>query len=83
MRKICPADSIQIVDNKPKWVNTCEQCMRCVNYCPKQAVFQKAEGRIKGKNTFYEPTFKPLKLKKHSSFVPENIFGLNSHIGVK
>jgi formate hydrogenlyase subunit 6/NADH:ubiquinone oxidoreductase subunit I len=64
--KICPTDSIQIADNKPKWFNTCEQCMRCVNYCPKQAIFQKAEGSIKGKNIYYEPTFKPLKLKKHS-----------------
>ena len=62
--KICPTDSIQIVDNKPKWLKTCEQCMRCVNYCPKQAIFQKGEGSIKGKNTYYEPTFKPLKTKK-------------------
>ncbi len=38
--KICPTDSIQIVDNKPRWSRTCEQCMRCVNYCPKQAIFQ-------------------------------------------
>jgi MinD superfamily P-loop ATPase len=60
--KICPTDSIKIVADKPKWANTCEQCMRCVNYCPKQAIFQKAEGSIKGKNTYHEPTFKPLKL---------------------
>ena len=64
--KICPTNSIQIVDNKPKWLNTCEQCMRCVNYCPKRAIFQKGEGRIKGKNIYYEPTFKPLKIKKHN-----------------
>lgn len=63
--KICPTDSIQLVDNKPKWAKTCEQCMRCVNYCPKQAIFQKGEGGIKGKNIYYEPDFKPLKLKKH------------------
>ncbi|MCP3943501.1 MAG: hypothetical protein GY710_18755 [Desulfobacteraceae bacterium] len=59
--KICPTDSIQIVDNKPKWAKTCEQCMRCVNYCPKQAIFQKGEGSTKGKNIYYEPTFKPFK----------------------
>ncbi len=66
--KICPTGSIQIIDNKPKWLKTCEQCMRCVNYCPKQAIFQKGEGSIKGKNIYYEPTFRPLKLKskKHN-----------------
>jgi len=40
-----------------------EQCMRCVNYCPKQAIFQNGEGSIKGKNIYYEPSFKPLKIK--------------------
>jgi len=66
---ICPTDSIQIVDNKPKWFKTCEQCMRCVNYCPKQAIFQKGEGSVKDKNIYYEPSFKPLKLKKAKSCV--------------
>ena len=41
--------------------------MRCVNYCPKQAIFQKGEGSIKDKNTYYEPSFKPLKLKKQKA----------------
>ncbi len=59
--KICPTGSIQIVGNKPEWSKTCEQCMRCVNYCPKQAIFQSGEGSIKGKNIYYEPSFKPLK----------------------
>jgi ferredoxin len=63
-QKLCPTESIQIVSGKPKWKNTCEQCMRCVNYCPEQAIFQKGEGSIKGKNIYYEPTFKPLKIKR-------------------
>ncbi len=65
--EICPTNSIQIIDNKPKWLKSCEQCMRCVNYCPKQAIFQKGEGSIKGKNIYYEPSFKPLKLKKQKA----------------
>lgn len=65
--KICPTDSIQIVDNKPKWVKTCEQCMRCVNFCPKQAIFQNGEGSIKGKNIYYEPTFKPITKKEQKA----------------
>ncbi len=66
--KICPTNSIQIADDKPKWAKTCEQCMRCVNYCPKQAIFQKGEGSIKGKNIYYEPTFKPLKIKEQKTY---------------
>jgi len=65
--KLCPTESIHIVNGKPEWSNTCEQCMRCVNYCPKQAIFQKKEGSIKGKNIYYEPTFNPLKISKHKS----------------
>jgi len=65
--KLCSTESIEIVNGKPKWANTCEQCMRCVNYCPKQAIYQKGEGSIKGKNTYYEPTFKPLKIKKQKA----------------
>ncbi len=63
-KKICPTDSIQIVENKLEWSKTCEQCMRCVNYCPKHAIFQSGEGSIKGKNIYHEPSFNPLKLKK-------------------
>ncbi len=62
--KICPTKSIQMVDGKPEWTNTCEQCMRCVNYCPGKAIFQKGDGSIKGKNTYYEPTFKPFKKRR-------------------
>jgi len=65
--KLCPTESIQIVNEKPKWANTCEQCMRCVNYCPKHAIFQKGEGSIKGKNLYYEPSFKPLKIKEQKA----------------
>ena len=59
--KICPTGSIQMETGQPKWSNTCEQCMRCVNYCPKQAIYQTGYGSVKGKNIYFEPTFKPLK----------------------
>jgi len=63
--KICPTNSIQLINNTPQWLKTCEQCMRCVNYCPKQAIYQKGEGSVKGKNIYYEPTFKPLRHEKN------------------
>lgn len=65
--KICPTDSIEMADGRPEWSKACEQCMRCVNYCPKLAIFQKRGGSIKDKNTYYEPTFRPLKLKKQKA----------------
>ncbi|MCG8636290.1 MAG: EFR1 family ferrodoxin [Desulfobacterales bacterium] len=63
--KICPTGSIRTVNERPEWKKTCEQCMRCANFCPKKAIFQKGEGSVKERNKYYEPTFKPLKLKKH------------------
>jgi len=62
--KICPTNSIEMMDDKPSWSKTCEQCMRCVNFCPKQAIFQKGEGSVKGRNIYHEAGFKPLKLKR-------------------
>jgi ferredoxin len=58
--KICPTGSIKMVDKKPLWTSTCEQCMRCVNYCPSEAIFQTMGGDTKGKNKYLEPSFKPI-----------------------
>lgn len=62
-QKICPTKSIKIINGKPNWEKTCEQCMRCVNYCPEKAIHQKKWGSVKKKNSYYEPTFNPLKHK--------------------
>jgi Pyruvate/2-oxoacid:ferredoxin oxidoreductase delta subunit len=59
--KICPTKSIKIVDKKPVWASTCEQCMRCVNYCPGESIYQTMGGGTKGKNKYIEPSFKPIK----------------------
>ncbi len=59
--KVCPTNSIALVDENPCWSATCEQCMRCVNFCHKQAIFQTQGGDTKGKHRYHEPHFKPLK----------------------
>jgi Pyruvate/2-oxoacid:ferredoxin oxidoreductase delta subunit len=59
--KICPTASIKMVNNKPVWASTCEQCMRCINFCSEEAIFQSMGGDTKGKNRYYEPDFKPLR----------------------
>ncbi len=57
--KICPTNSIRMIDKKPVWSKTCEQCMRCVNFCPKESIYQSQGGDTKGKNKYHEPSFKP------------------------
>jgi len=57
--KICPTKSIKIIEKKPVWTSTCEQCMRCVNFCPNESIYQSMGGDTKGKNRYYEPSFKP------------------------
>jgi ferredoxin len=57
--KICPTNSIRLMDKRPVWSKSCEQCMRCVNYCPSEAIYQSQGGETKGKNKYHEPEFKP------------------------
>jgi Pyruvate/2-oxoacid:ferredoxin oxidoreductase delta subunit len=61
---ICPTRSIKMNKQKPIWTSTCEQCMRCVNFCPKEAIYQEYGGETKGKNRYFEPSFKPMKENK-------------------
>ncbi len=58
--RICPTGGVQIVNKKPAWNSSCEQCMRCVNCCPKEAIYQSMGGDTKGKNKYLEPSFKPI-----------------------
>lgn len=60
-KRICPTQSIRMIENKPQWTSTCEQCMRCVNFCPKEAIYQTMGGDTKGKHKYSEPGFNPLK----------------------
>lgn len=55
--KACPTASIRMVDKKPIWSSSCEQCMRCVNCCPNEAIYQTMGGDTKGKNKYIEPSF--------------------------
>jgi Pyruvate/2-oxoacid:ferredoxin oxidoreductase delta subunit len=57
--RMCPTHSINLIDQKPVWTSTCEQCMRCVNYCPQEAIYQSMGGETRGKNHYHEPGFRP------------------------
>jgi MinD superfamily P-loop ATPase len=54
--KVCPVKNIEIVDNKPVWKHKCEQCVACINLCPKQAIqySKNTIGRRRYKNPFVE-----------------------------
>jgi len=58
--KNCPTSSITIVNKQPRWSSSCEQCMRCVNFCPKKAIYQAMGGGTSGRNRYHVPDFKPL-----------------------
>ena len=36
--KICPVENITLKDGKPLWHNNCQQCMACIQWCPKKAI---------------------------------------------
>lgn len=36
--KICPANDIEMINNRPVWQNRCESCLACVNWCPEKAI---------------------------------------------
>lgn len=48
--KICPSGVIKIKDNKPVWNGECQQCLGCLNRCPKSAI---QYGKITLKNGRY------------------------------
>jgi ferredoxin len=38
--RACPTGSIRMQAGRPVWSITCEQCMRCLNYCPSRSITQ-------------------------------------------
>ncbi len=45
--RVCPAGNIALQDGKPVWNHKCEQCLACIQWCPKQSIQygQKTAGR--------------------------------------
>lgn len=42
--KVCPAQNIEMADNKPKWkLESCQCCLACIQWCPKEAIQYKKE----------------------------------------
>lgn len=47
--KVCPVGNIKIIDEKPVWLNYCENCLACYNWCPNKAI----QGGISSKDYYY------------------------------
>lgn len=52
--RVCPTDNIEIKEGKPVWNHRCEQCLACIQWCPKQAIQygKKTQGRERYTNPF-------------------------------
>jgi len=35
---VCPVNNIKLVDNKPIWLDHCQQCLACIHWCPEKAI---------------------------------------------
>jgi formate hydrogenlyase subunit 6/NADH:ubiquinone oxidoreductase subunit I len=36
--RVCPASNITMSAGKPSWSHRCEQCLACIQWCPKEAI---------------------------------------------
>lgn len=36
--KLCPTNSVKLIDGKPVWGEGCTHCMACICYCPSEAI---------------------------------------------
>ncbi|MBN1381579.1 MAG: EFR1 family ferrodoxin [Deltaproteobacteria bacterium] len=37
-KTICPCNNIELKDGRPVWLHRCEQCLACIQWCPKEAI---------------------------------------------
>nr|WP_307991833.1 EFR1 family ferrodoxin [uncultured Niameybacter sp.] len=49
--KVCPLNTIKLVDGKPVWNKECLQCLSCINRCPKEAI--QYGKKTKGRGRYY------------------------------
>lgn len=48
---VCPVANIEMKNKKPSFQHNCEQCMACVQWCPKQAINYKKKTQNRGRYT--------------------------------
>jgi MinD superfamily P-loop ATPase len=47
--EVCPVNNIEITGGNPVWLNRCENCLACYNWCPQKAI----QGEIAQEGYYY------------------------------
>jgi len=50
---VCPVDNIILVEGRPQWLHKCQQCLACINFCPKESIQYRKE--TIGVKRYYHP----------------------------
>ncbi|MFA6357285.1 MAG: EFR1 family ferrodoxin [Candidatus Omnitrophota bacterium] len=51
--KVCPVNNVELVEGKPKWLDHCQQCMACLQWCPVEAIQYKKN--TVGRKRYHHP----------------------------
>ena len=51
--KVCQVGNIRIEEGKPTWLQRCEQCLACLQWCPQEAV--QVGKRTRGRKRYHQP----------------------------
>lgn len=54
--KICPANNINMVDDKPVWLHQCVSCLACLHWCPEEAIEYKMDSV--SKDRYHHPNIR-------------------------
>lgn len=53
--RVCPTSNIEMADHKPSWQHHCENCLACLNWCPKEAIHS---GLTSNERKYHHPDVK-------------------------
>jgi len=66
-KEVCPVGNIGLgEDNRPYFKHHCEQCVACIQYCPKQAINYK--NKTQNRKRYTNPSIKYTELAKYNNF---------------
>lgn len=54
--KVCPVHNIQMVSGRPEWQHRCENCLACINWCPRKAIH--GYGELPNMRRYHHPEVK-------------------------
>lgn len=63
-KEVCPVENIKLVNGKPIFGHHCEQCVACIQYCPKKAINYK--NATQKRRRYTNPSIKYKELSEHN-----------------